>query len=81
VFAGSLIGFAIAIGLIVAGGKPAPATSADDPTMAAPAAGSSRVLAEVPIAGLGEDGRETIIRIVAPASETPEAHVRTRATS
>jgi hypothetical protein len=53
----------------------------EDPAQFAPAEDPSRVLAEMPIAGLvGADGRETVIRIVTPEARARTPHVRTRAT-
>jgi hypothetical protein len=79
-FAASLCGFAIAFGLIAVAGKPDPVIGAEDPVSIAPAAGANQVLAEVPVAGLTTaDGRETIVRIVAPQARARTPHVRTRA--
>jgi hypothetical protein len=79
-FAGSLIGFVVAFGLVAAGGKPAPATDAGVFGRIAPAVDASSGLAEKPITAFsGADVRDTGIRILAPEPRTRRPHVRTRA--
>ena len=81
-FVACLAGFVGGLGLIAIAPKPPPAAEAQTAAAGLTAVGSGRVLAEVPITELGGsgDGRQTIIRIVAPAQDTAPVHVRTRAT-
>jgi hypothetical protein len=78
-FATALAGFVFLFGLIAIGGKPAPATSQEQPPRLGNATRAGRVIAEIPIAGLTDNSTQTIIRLVAPESQGPSPQVRTRA--
>ena len=79
VFVASLAGFVGLFGLIATTGKPTPVLSPEQPALASELPGANRAVAEIPVSGLNGDTTQTIIRIVAPESQSPAAHVRTRA--
>jgi hypothetical protein len=67
-------------GLIASAGKPAEAVAVPEPAVVQRPDDSSQVLAEVPIGTIdGSGGRQTIVRIIAPPSQSPVPHIRTRA--
>src|SRR4051794_26065384 len=81
-FASSLAAFVAIFGLIAAAGKPATAGNTLEPPSTLAPDSAYQVVAEVPLGDVtGNGGRETIVRILSPQSQSPHPHVRTRATS
>lgn len=78
-FAGCLAGFVALLGLVAATAPPARSAAPEPAPVGEVAAGSGRVVAEVPVTGLDGAGAPTIIRIVAPDRPPAPPHVRTRA--
>lgn len=77
-FVASVAGLAAVLGVISVTATSAPATDASPPSIIQNAA-DQRVIAEIPVQSADNTQVETIVRIMAPARNTPAPDVRTRA--